>query len=147
VYEVVTGRLRFQGVTDFPIELEPAIGLELNFVILKALEKENRFQNAAEFPHALEMIMTQRRPCRDRLQSFPRAVMTIEGHAGSMRRWALAAGARVIFPAVTVAYISGIQRVPLANRNCTAAGYGDAARPAPPRRRGLSGAGGPTGDR
>jgi serine/threonine-protein kinase len=69
LYEIVTGRIPFEGDSAFtvmlahqnatptpPVEIEPAIGPELNKVILRALEKEpaRRFQNGAEFLAALE---------------------------------------------------------------------------------------------
>lgn len=68
LYEIVTGRPPFSGETSFalmvahqsspprpPIEREPAIGPEMNLVILKALEKNpaRRFQTVAEFQLAL----------------------------------------------------------------------------------------------
>jgi serine/threonine-protein kinase len=68
LYEIVTGRPPFSGETSFalmvahqssaprpPLELEPAIGPELNLVVLKALEKNpaRRFQTVAEFQLAL----------------------------------------------------------------------------------------------
>ncbi len=71
LYEMVTGRRPFQAVSDFslmlaqlkeppraPIELQPALGAELNAVILKALAKvpAERFQSAYEFRQALTRV-------------------------------------------------------------------------------------------
>ncbi len=73
LYEAVTGRPPFIGTNGFavmmahqstapvpPIELQASVGVELNRVILKALEKlpDRRFQNAAEFHAALEQAVT-----------------------------------------------------------------------------------------
>jgi serine/threonine-protein kinase len=75
LYELVTGRRPFEGESAFevmlqqrdalpapPIEREPAIGAELNRVILTSLEKDlaRRFQSAAEFQAALERAWTGR---------------------------------------------------------------------------------------
>jgi len=69
LYQVLTGRLPFDGDSTYevlmahdrmapqrPCELEPAIGPEINRVILKALEKQpaKRYQTAGEFRAALE---------------------------------------------------------------------------------------------
>jgi serine/threonine-protein kinase len=77
LYEIVTGRPPFVGETSFavllahqssvpqpPVEIEPAIGKELNQVILKALEKDAalRFQTAGEFRAALQGAMPDALP-------------------------------------------------------------------------------------
>jgi tRNA A-37 threonylcarbamoyl transferase component Bud32 len=77
LYEIVTGRLPFSGETVFavmsahqdsaprpPIELDPAIGIELNQVILTSLEKDlgKRFQTAAAFHTALEHLRAPAAP-------------------------------------------------------------------------------------
>jgi serine/threonine-protein kinase len=85
LYELVTGRRPFEGESAFevmlqqrdalpvpPIEREPAIGAELNRVILTSLEKDPacRFQSAAEFRAALESAWTGR-PMATRRRAGP----------------------------------------------------------------------------
>ncbi len=72
LYEAVAGKPPFSGTNGFavmlahrntapvpPVKLQPSIGLALNAVILKSLEKDplRRFQTAAEFRAALEGAM------------------------------------------------------------------------------------------
>ncbi|HEV2444699.1 MAG TPA: serine/threonine-protein kinase, partial [Candidatus Sulfopaludibacter sp.] len=72
LYEAVTGRAPFSGTNGFavmrahremqpppPMDLEPAVGAQLNTVILKALEKDpaKRFQSSAAFHAALRQAI------------------------------------------------------------------------------------------
>ena len=71
LYEMVTGQRPFQADSDFavmvahlkemprpPIELQPALGPELNAVIMKAIAKSpaDRYQSADDFRHALTTV-------------------------------------------------------------------------------------------
>jgi eukaryotic-like serine/threonine-protein kinase len=86
LYEMVTGQRPFQADSDFaimvahlneaprpPIELQPALGSELNEIILTSIAKnpQLRFQSAAEFRDALRRL-------------YPESVSTSAGQASSM---------------------------------------------------------------
>ena len=86
LYEVVTGRLPFLAESAFdvlmahqisaprpPVQLDPAIGTELNQVILTALEKEpdKRFQTAGAFHAALQHVVASGAPTPQIAQDDP----------------------------------------------------------------------------
>ena len=91
LYEMVTGQRPFQADSDFavmvahlkemprpPIELAPALGPDLNAVIMKAIAKSpaDRYQSADDFRHALTSV-----PAFAATLTAPMAAAVVAAHA------------------------------------------------------------------